>query len=186
MKVAAVTPGEAASDPLHPDHDRWVKETTLKMEVEHAQKLGGTLRDAEAENARLLARMEALAREAKPVHQRNVPRKSRAERMLDRAVSVKHAMPKPNMWLASSPCGRCGLCRGCKREKRVLAIGHLATKQKDPWAMQSMWGISLLLLRIQAGSGEFKGVSKSAAQKRLVAAVEKVCDESVKKLGAWL
>lgn len=186
MKVAAVTPGEAASDPLHPDHDRWVKETTLKMEIEHAQRVGGTLRDAEDENARLLARMDALAREARPVHQRSVPRKSRAQRALDRAVSVKHALPKPNMWLASSPCGRCGACRGCKREKRVLAISQLATKQKDAWALQSMWGITLTLLRVNSASGEFKGVSKADAQKRLVAAVEKVCDESVKRLGAWL
>jgi hypothetical protein len=186
VKIAAVTPTDAASDPNHPDHARWVKETTLAMEVAHAQRMGGTLRDAEAENNRLLLRMEALARNEKPTIAK--PRRSRQERMLERAVEVKAALPQPATltWLGSSPCGRCGVCRACLREKRILAIGHLATKNRDPWAMKSMWNITLLLLRAKGGIGEFRGATKGRAHSLVVSAAEKLCDESVKRLGAWM
>jgi hypothetical protein len=63
VKIHAVTPTDAASDPLHPDHDRWVKERTLAMEVAHAQRMGLGLRHAETENAYWLQRAEAKARE---------------------------------------------------------------------------------------------------------------------------
>lgn len=177
MKVAAVTPVDAAADPKHADHDRWVKERTLAMEVAHAQRMGGTFRDAEAENARLLQRMEALARNEKPTIAK--PRRSRQERMLERAVEVREALPRPKTltWLGSSPCGRCGTCRACMRERRVLAISHLATQQRDPWAMSSMWKISLLLLKL---------TGRADAAKRATVAAEKLCDESVKRMGAWL
>lgn len=186
MKIAAVTPVGAASDPKHPDHARWVKETTLAMEVAHAQRIGGTFRDAEAENARLLLRMEALARHEKPTIAK--PRRSRQERMLERAVEVRAALPQPKTltWLGSSPCGRCGLCRACLREKRILAIGHLATKERDAWAMKSMWNITLLLLRAKSAIGEFRGASKTKAQSLVVAAAEKICNASVKRMGAWI
>jgi hypothetical protein len=42
--VKAVTPSAAAASPSHPDHARWVKERTLKQEIEHATLIGGTLR----------------------------------------------------------------------------------------------------------------------------------------------
>jgi hypothetical protein len=185
VKVTAVTPVDSASDPSHPDHARWVKEQTLAMEVAHAQRMGGTLRDAEAENNRLLIRMEALARNEKPVIAK--PKRSRQERMLERAVEVRAALPQPATltWLGSSPCGRCGLCRACLREKRILAIGHLATKERDPWAMMSMWNITLLLLRAKGAVGEFRGATKAKAHKIVVTAAEKLCDDSVARLGAW-
>lgn len=156
------------------------------MEIAHAQRMGGTLRDAEAENARLLLRMEAIARHEKPAIAK--PRRSRTQRLLDRAVEVREALPRPKTltWLGSSPCGRCGLCRACMREKRILAISHLATKQREAWALQAMWGITLLLYKITGRAGEYKGLSKSDAQRRVVAAAEKVCDESIARLGAWL
>lgn len=186
MTVSAVTATDAASDPKHPDHDRWVKEQTLAMEIAHAQRMGGTLRDAETENSRLLLRMEAIARYEKPAITK--PRKSRRQRLLDRAVEVREALPRPATltWLGSSPCGRCGLCRACMREKRILAISHLATKQRDAWALKSMWGIALMLYKVTGQAGEFKGLSKSDAQRRVVAAAEKICDESAARLGAWL
>lgn len=186
MKVEAVHIPDAASDPKHPDHDRWVKEVTLKREVDHAILMGGTLADAERENNRLLARMEAIARHEKPAIVK--PRKSRQQRMLDRAVQVREALPKKQglTWLSSSPCGRCGLCRACFREKRILRISHMATKERDPWALRAMWEISLFLLKINNGAGEFSGMSKADARKRVEAKAEKLCDDSVKRLGAWI
>lgn len=90
MKITAVTPSDAASDPKHPDHDRWVKETTLKIEVEHAKRLGLSFRDAETENAYWLQRAEAKAREkpgAVPVSKTQRKRKTRDERLAERPVS---------------------------------------------------------------------------------------------------
>lgn len=183
-KVVASTPSDAAAAPSHPDHARWVKETTLKMEVQHAQRAGGTLRDAERENARLLERMEALARNERPAVAR--PRKSRQQRMLDRAVEVREALPRPAglTWLSSSPCGRCGVCRACRREKRILQVSNLA-KQRDPWALKAMWGISLVLLRANAKTGEFRGKGKVDINRIVTAEAERLCDDSIKRLGQW-
>jgi hypothetical protein len=186
VKVAAVSVPDAASAPTHPEHDRWVKERTLAMEVEHAQRMGGTFRDAEVENARMLQRMEALARAEKPAVR--PPRRSRRQRMLERAVEVREAMPAAPAftWLSSSPCGRCGVCRACKREKRILAISQRAIQQRDPWALKSMWSISLMLLRWKGKTGEFRGLNKVDADRVITAAAEKLCDESVKQMGRWI
>lgn len=157
------------------------------MEVEHAKRIGKTFRDAESENIRLLERMEALARLEKPKAKPSVPRKSRRQRMLERAVEVRQALPKPKTltWLGSSPCGRCGVCRACRREKRILAITNLA-KQRDEWALKSMWWISLMLLRAQAKTGEFTGKNKTDANRIVTAAAEKLCEDSVSRLGRWI
>lgn len=185
MRVASVTAPESASDPAHPDHDRWVKERTLSMEVEHAKLVGKTFRDAETENNRLLERMEALARGRKPAAPRQ--RKSRRQRLLERAVEVREALPRPQglTWLSSSPCGRCGVCRACRREKRILAISHRATKQRDPWAVKAMWGITLIILRWKGRTGEFRGMGKADADRRITAEAERLCDESARHMGRW-
>lgn len=158
------------------------------MEVDHAKVVGLGLREAEAENARLLERMEAMAREAKPSASKPTkPRKSRQQRMLERAVEVRDALPKRKemTWLTSSPCGRCGACVPCKREKRILAISQKATQEKDPWALRSMWSIFLFMNRINGGAGEFRGLSKADINRRVTAEAERVCDESVKFFGEW-
>ena len=186
MSVTGNTVPDAARDPKHPDHDRWVKEHTLRMEVEHAKVVGLGLRHAESENIRLLERMEALAREQKP-KQAARPRKSRQQRMLERAVEVREALPRRGemTWLSSSPCGRCGLCVACRREKRILAISQRATQQKDPWSLKVMWGIVLFMNRINGGAGEYRGLSKADINRRVTAEAERVCDESVKFFGEW-
>ncbi len=186
-KVSAVTAPDAASDPAHPDHDRWVKQYTLAMEIEHAKRIGGSIRQAEAENLRLLTRMENMARGANAAAT-HAPRKSRKQRALDRAVQIRAAMPARDpgvLWLKSSPCGRCGVCRACMRERRILAISQL-TKQRDEWALAVMWRLSLFLLKANSGAGEFAGLSKSDINRRVTAEAERVCDESVKRMGAWI
>jgi hypothetical protein len=186
VRIAQVSAPDAAADPKHPDHDRWVKEQTLAIEVAHAQRIGKSFRDAETENNRLLQRMEALARAEKPKAAPK-PRKSRQQRMLERAVEVREALPvKPAFtWLNSSPCGRCGLCRACRREKRILAISHRATKQREPWALQAMWGITLVILRWKGRTGEFRGLNKTDADRRITAEAERICDESARHMGRW-
>lgn len=180
MKVTAVTPVDAASDPRHPDHDRWVKETTLAMEVAHAQRVGGTLRDAEAENARLLARMEALARNEKPAAP--VKRVDRETRAAERGVTARHAAPEIHI-SKLSPCGRCGTCVACKREKRVcLIIQHQRTDKTCEALAGEMF---LTALRANAALGEFKFMSKRERDRAIVIKAESVCDRSVKRFGAW-
>lgn len=188
MKVTGVTPTDAASDPLHPDHDRWVKERTLAIEVAHAERTGGTLRDAERENARMLIRMEALARSEKIKTQPD-PHKSRRQRFLERAVEVREALPKRDpgvTWLKSSPCGRCGVCRPCMRERRILALGRMATQQKEPQALALMWDMFAYLARSATKAGEFRDKSESDINRMVTAKAEAICDQSVRWLGAWI
>lgn len=180
MKVTAVTAPDAASDPKHPDHDRWVKETTLAMEVRHAQIMGGTFRDAEAENIRLLERAEALARNAKPAAAK--PRADRKQRIADRGVTARHAAPAVHI-SKLSPCGRCGVCRNCKREKRVYLI--IQNRKTDKLCASLADEMFLSALRINAGMGEFRFMGKAERDRAITVKAESVCDRSVKRFGAW-
>lgn len=183
-KVVAISAPDAASDPLHPDHDRWVKDRTLKMEVDHQMLIGGTIRAAEVENQRMLNRSEQLAKAAKAKPAKAPPpRKPRDQRLHERAVKISQAMPRAS-WKETSPCGRCGLCRGCKREKRIFAIGKLV--KQEPWAFTEMMRLVLTLNKINAGAGEYRGVKPSDAQRKLVHETESICDRSVKFMGRWI
>lgn len=186
MRIVPVTPGEDASSPAHPDHARWVKETTLAIEVRHAQAIGGTFRDAESENNRLLERMEALARIEKPKPSKPTgPRKSREQRALDRAVSVKRALPEVKPSAKMPPCKFCGGCLHCRRLIRMQAIRNKALQEKDPWATTVMWRTALLLLRANAAAGEFVGKTKAEIDRMVTQSAESICDESVKVMGGW-
>jgi hypothetical protein len=178
VKVVAVTPSASASDPKHPDHDRWVKEKTIAMEVAHAERIGATLRDAEAENARLLARAEQLAKRTAPIA---APRKPREKRLQDRGVTVR--APKEISLLKLSPCGRCGTCRNCMRERRVLLI---VQKRKDGGALGALASrlknvTDQFIMRV----GTFKDLSKGDRDRALTAAVEEICNLSFPHLGDW-
>jgi hypothetical protein len=173
VKITAVTPGDAASSPQHPDHDRWVKETTLAVEVKHAERVGKTLRDAEAENAYWLARADAKAKE--PARQ-PAPRRPRAARMQDRGVTV--GTPKISK-LKPSPCGRCGVCRNCMRERRVLLIMQ---KRKDDAQCAAL---ADPLIRASYRLGRFANLSKGDYERAVTAACEAACDASIPRLGEW-
>ncbi len=186
MKVEGVTPAATASSPDHPDHDRWVKEKTFKMEVEHAQAVGLSLRHAESENARLLERMEAVARLAPAVPgtvQRPKKRKTRAERIMQRAVQITAAQPQI-VAQKLSPCGRCGTCRRCMRERRVLAIIQRA---KTGDALMERWAAEIAATAIFAsgGVGPFRGMTQSDVTRAVIRKAEDICDKSVAFLGKW-
>lgn len=175
MKVIAVTPSAAASDPAHPDHDRWVKETTLKMEVEHAERVGKTLREAEAENAYWLNRSARIqpANNTKPTK----PRRSREQRLSERGVTVRPApLVRP---LKPSPCGRCGVCRSCMRERRVVLI--LQKRNESQFLANLAHGLLKASMRI----GKFAGLSKRDYERAVVAACESACEASISRLGDW-
>lgn len=191
MKVQAVTPSDVASHPSHPDHDRWVKEKTLRMEIEHARVLGIPLRIAEAENVRMLERSERIAKETpQKLTKKRKPhgvldaqgRTSRQQRNRERGVIVKPATPEVKP-VKLSPCGRCQKCLACRREQRAMLIIHRRKENR---------GLDMLALRMfvtalhsKAGSGKFKGLSKRDTDRAVSADVETICDESVRWLGAW-
>lgn len=187
MKVTAVTPAAAASDPAHPDHDRWVKETTLKMEIEHAKRLGLPVRAAEAENARMLERSARIAREAKPAQKKKpaaiAPRKTRQQRLIERAVTIRAATPEPSRF-ELSPCGRCGTCRRCMRERRILLIIQKA-KAGDREMSKLAWEISACVLDAQGGTGRFANMLPRDANRVVIEKAESICDRSVRWLGDW-
>lgn len=177
MTITAVTPPDAASDPAHPDHDRWVKEKTLRMEIEHAQLVGLTLRDAEAENARMLARAEQRAKDAIPIKSKAPPSEARAQRHATRGIT--RCAPKKQ----KREC-ICGRCVPCKRKMRVLAIFQRRTA--GDVAMRALGDdLFVAFLAATTSKGAFVGMKPKDAKRALVTKIDGICDRSVPALGSW-
>lgn len=184
MKIDSVTAPSQASDPKHPDHNRWVKDRTLKMEIDHAKAVGLPLRAAEAENLRMLERSERIARDSKPAPKKDkpaaiTPNMGRKKRVQERGVTVravdsKIRVPKP------SPCGRCGVCRNCMRERRVLLIMQ---KRKDDAFLA---GLAKGLIEAAMGVGRYALLSKRDYDRAVTAACEAACEASIPRLGRWI
>lgn len=175
MTIAAVTPPDAASDPKHPDHDRWVKDRTLKMEIEHAQAAGLTLRHAETENARLLARAEMKAKEA-PAVIAKPSRMAREKRHADRGITRR--APKPE----KKPECACGACIPCRRKMRVLALYQ---GRANPGLRKLSDDISAAYLAAITSKGSFSGLRPKDATRALAAKIDSICDASVFLMGGW-
>lgn len=186
MKVTAITVDANASDPAHPDHARWVKDYTLAMEVAEAKRRGLPLSVAEANNQRLLERADKIAKNksaaSKPDPRRI--RESRDDRHKARGVTVRQAKPLVSP-LKLSPCGRCGTCRACMRERRVLAI-IIKAKQGDAVMLGLAWQMTATALDAQGGVGRYLHMSKADRDRAVTAKAELICDQSVRWLGAWL
>lgn len=183
MKIVAATVPDAASDPKHPDHDAWVKDHTLRMEIEHAKRVGIPLRVAEAENARLLERSERVARDSagKPVAKPQ--RQSRVHRQQLRGVRTRAA--KPTVPAAKlSPCGRCGVCRACMRERRVLKIIE-KHRTGDQFMTSLMLELTATLMNAMRGIGKFRGVTPDVSDRMVERETESICDRSIRWLGEW-
>jgi len=189
VSVKAVTPSTAAASPSHPEHARWVKDQTLKIESEYARKLGLSSRDAETENLRNLERLS---------NRKQKPRKPKAPRKIDSPEAVaasgvtQRAAPKKPKILPPS-CKWCGLCLRCKREIRLtqitakareldqraialtaelVAIGFAANARRD---YKDALGRELPFSRL-------KGHDRDKA---VTAGAEWVCDRSTAFMGQW-
>lgn len=194
MKITPVTIDSAASDASHPDHDRWVKETTLAMEVEQAKRLGLPLSVAERENQRLLERAERIAKDSpqKLAKKKNAPgtqvdmeeRKSRLQRLQERAVTIRAAQPTVSP-LKLSPCGRCGTCRACMRERRVLLIIE-KSRQGDRIMLNLAWQMTATAIDAHGGAGRFAGMSKADCDRIVAQKAEDICNRSERWLGKWI
>lgn len=184
MKVSAVTPSELASDPTHPDHDRWVKERTLKMEIDHAKAVGLPLRVAEAENIRLLERAERIARETPAAPVKSKKNVGSEQRKKDRGVTTKVAKPVP-LAVRLSPCGRCGTCRRCFREKRILAMSQKARAGDHKFAVV-LWNLGMYAQQAKDGTGPFVGIPPRDANRMVIRKLEEICDATVPQMGPWL
>lgn len=187
MKIAAVTPTDAASDPKHPDHDRWVKEHTLKLEVEHARRLGRSFRQAEDENRFWLERAEQRARGLKePAGTPKLrKRKTREERLAERPVVVRPSKIKKDVGLRGlSPCGRCGVCIACKREKRVYLMA-IKAKQGDAKFDRIIKQLWLNSMMANCCTGPFTGMTRIDAARKMERELEDICDATVMQMGPW-
>lgn len=179
MTVTAVVAPDAASDPAHPDHDRWVKERTLKMEIDHAIALGLPLAYAEAENVRLLERAEQIAK-ATP-RKIDKPKKNigHNERLLQRGVTKRAA---DKQYDEPKRC-KCGVCPGCKRAHRIVLIMQMGRQNKTLGDLAKK--LMLVSLQASSGTGRFSGLNKRDTARALHAYVDAACDASVRELGAW-
>jgi len=178
VKVTPISVPDSASDPAHPDHERWVKDRTLKMEIEHAKAVGLSLRDAEVENRRLLERTEQIAKAAQQQtsKKRNV---GNAERQARRGVT-KRAVADIGDVQARCSCGR---CIGCMRSKRIMLI--MQRGREDSTIGEIAKKLMVVSLQASAGKGPFLGLDRKDRERALHAYVDAACDASVRLLGAW-
>lgn len=183
MTVQAITPSDAAADPAHPDHDRWVKERTLAMEVEHAKRVGLPLRVAEAENLRLLELADKKGPPAKLTKKQPKKNKGHAARVDGRGV-MKRAPRQLVQGARVSPCGRCGTCLGCRRERRIQAMSHAALQGELKW-VAVIWKLGIYAQMASSCTGPFSGMTKRDANRILIRRLEDVCDASVPQMGPW-
>lgn len=181
MKITAVTAPDAASDPAHPEHDRWVKDVTLKREVEWAKTVGLPLSVAEAENKRLLELTDKQAKFApRQVKKKEPPKR---EPVISKDGVVRR-QASPIAQPKTPPCKHCGTCRVCRRTSRAMAIIH---RRKESKALDAL-ALRMFVSALQAQSqiGKFKGLSKRDADRALTVEIESICDASIRHLGAWI
>lgn len=200
MSVKIVTPSDAAASPSHPEHARWVKERTLKIEAEHALRSGLTFRDAESNNSKNLTRLDARKRLPKPKRkkrkqqQSTAPRNEEHARLAAAGVIKRPAPPqiaKPNV----SPCNWCGLCLPCKREARLRMIMTSARLEGIGSAPYRLTMELVAITFAASAKRDYKdalgrelpfsrltGVDRVRAR---IAGAEWVCDRSTSFMGEW-
>ena len=185
MKVSAVTPSAAAANPSHPDHARWVKETTLGIEAGHH----ATFRDAETANMRSLERL--ANRKVKPKKPKAKRKDVTAEQLAKQGVTQRVAPAKvmPPM----PPCKLCGRCVRCKREFRMSQIMTKA-RQQDPKALLLVQELVAIGFAAQARKDYKDALGRELPFSRLrghdynravTAGAEWVCDRSTAFMGQW-
>lgn len=185
MSIKAVTPTAAASSPSHPDHARWVKEQTLKLEVGHH----ATFRDAEAANLRSLERMSN--RKRKPPKKKKPAPVPTAEQLAGSGVTVKAAKVRKAPSLP--PCKLCRKCVWCRRAIRVSMIG-IKSRQQDLKARALQDELNAIML---AAIGRrdyrdalgrelpFSRIIGHDVDKAVTMGIEWVCDRSASFMGQW-
>lgn len=197
MSVKLVTPDDAARDPKHPEHARWVKDQTLAREAQHAAAAGLSFRDAETINAANLARLERRKRIAAPKRKRKSkrgeqPRNDEHARLAAAGV-IKRPAPPQLVKPRPSPCNWCGLCVTCKREARLRRIMREA-REGDYRARGLVMELVAMAFAAQKRSDYKDSLGRELPFSRLqgrdraratTAGAEWVCDRSAAFMGDW-
>lgn len=191
----ATPPTSAAEKP------RWLKAYTMRFEVAHQNRIGGTLRDAEDANNASLQRLDAKKREDRGrrvlTPDRVALEERRARRRDKLGVQVKPIAPV--YVAAAKACRNCGRCRLCAREARTVAIMAKAREGDAAMAYLTHNLVALTLAhqkRIDCRIAPTPGApGKEVGFARMmlhgernlafVGAVEAICDWSVGSLGKW-
>lgn len=189
MRVVAVTPSAAASDPSHPDHARWVKDKTLKMEIEQARSIGQSVRDAETSNMRHLERLSN--RKQKPKKPKAPKRIETPEQLAATGVTVRKAPARKAPPLP--PCKLCRTCLWCKRAIRVSMIG-IKSRQQDLKARALQDELTAIMMAA-IGRRDYKDalgrelpfsrIVGKDVDKAVTQGIEWVCDRSASFMGQW-
>ena len=189
MKITAPTPSDAARNPSHPDHARWVKEQTLKLEIQDAQTQGLSSRDAEIKNTRQLERLAARKRR-KPQ-----PKKTRIDTTAEQlaAAGVTKRVAKPRK-LAPMPA--CKLCRRCVWCKRSLRLSQIARRAKEDDLRARALMDEIMAITFAAMSRKdyrdalgrelpFSRIIGHDVDKAVTQGLEWACDRSTSFMGQW-
>jgi hypothetical protein len=186
VKIDAVNVPAAASNPSHPDHARWVKEQTLKIEAAHAP----SFRAAEIENTRQLERLAQRKRKPK------APKKPRIDTTAEQlaAAGVTKRVAKPRRLAPLPPCGLCRKCVWCKRSLRMSQIARRAREQ-DIKARALMDEITAIAFAAMSRKDYRDALGRELPFSRIVGidvdkavtqGIEWVCDRSTSFMGPWL
>lgn len=193
MTIKLVTPSADASDPKHPEHARWVKDRTLKIEADHARATGLSYADAERSNSRQLERLANRRAYA------SIPKPPKAKRELNKAELLASGVtrkPAPKRApLGQAPkCKWCGICHLCKRTRRMVAIMRLA-QLGDTRANSLRMELTAISFAEQKNVDYRDHLGREVAFSRMTtqhdrnrgvtAAIEWVCDRSVSFMGEW-
>jgi hypothetical protein len=189
VKITAVTPVAAAANPSHPDHARWVKEQTLAIEAQHANKLGLSIRTAEVENSRQLERL--ANRKRKPAAPKKPKRIDTPEQLAKQGVTQRVAKPLKRAPLPA--CKLCGLCLWCKRSRRISEILRHA-RELDMRAVGLANEVTAITAAALARNDykdalgrelPFSRITGHDVDKAVTMGIEWVCDRSVSFMGQW-
>jgi hypothetical protein len=191
VSVKAVTPSAAAASPSHPEHARWVKEQTLKREIEDARAIGLSARWAETLNARNLERLSNRKRKPAVKKAPKPPAELTPEQLAKAGVTKKIATARK---LPSMPA--CNLCRQCLRCKRELRMSQIASKAKqlDQKAIGLAMELSAIVMAAARRNDYRDAIGRELPFSRLVghdvdravtAGCEWVCDRSTSFMGQW-
>lgn len=185
MKITPVTIPAAAAKPSHPDHARWVKEQTLKIEAAHH----ATFRAAETENTRQLERL--ANRKRRPLKPKAAKKIDSPEQLAKQGVTVRKAPARraPPM----PPCKLCRVCVWCKRAIRVSMIGVKA-RQQDLRAHALQDELNAIMIAAIARRDYKDAIGRELPFSRIIGhdvdkavtmGIEWVCDRSSSFMGQW-
>lgn len=195
VKIEITTPSDAAADPLHPDHQRWVKTTLVEDERKRLQSIGADVparvieEDVDTTLGAMYAREREGVTERRAWQKRHTSGPKPAERLAERLGYHYRRAEEFDLSVRAYGCKRgCGgHCVRCRLETRIRALvsseGAFSRRRflYPRWAplVINEWG------NCTSERGEYAGKTPAEKNRILTRNLERIADQSTAVLGAW-